>query len=90
MVKVLGALQRMADMLQQQSVSSNGTNDPPPSSSVLLADLSAYLTLDRAQKQYGFSAESFGITDERAAEIAVAFSKFDTSESSRRVCLMFT
>lgn len=74
-IKVLSALGTMADMLRAESKKQSSSAD-------MLADLGAYLTLDKAQKLYGFDASKYGISDEKAAEIALAFSKFDMSKFS--------
>lgn len=72
-IKVLSALGTMSDMLKSDTKKENSSAD-------MLTDLGAYLTLDKAQRQYGFEASDYGITDAEAAEIAVAFAKFDTSK----------
>jgi len=46
----------------------------------MLRDLGAYLTLDRAQRSYGFDAAKAGLTEAKAAEIAVVFSKYDRND----------
>ena len=45
----------------------------------LLSDLGAYLTLERAEK-HGFSAEKAGLSPDEAAQVAVAFSRFDLDD----------
>lgn len=67
-LKVLNALNKMADLLKENETSKKNA---ATSSETLLADLGAYLTLDKAQRLYGFDASALGITDEQAAEIAV-------------------
>lgn len=75
-VKILQALSTMSDMLR-----SNNTANPTASAADMLADLGAYLVLDKAQRAYGFDAEKFGLTDAEATEIALVFSKYDLSKS---------
>jgi alpha-D-ribose 1-methylphosphonate 5-triphosphate synthase subunit PhnG len=77
-IKVLQALNTMADMLRAEG----GAEGNATSSGNMLLDLGAYLTLEKAQRQYGFEASNFGLTDAQAAEIATVFSKFDTSKST--------
>lgn len=67
-LKVLNALNKMADLLKESETSKKSS---ATSSETLLADLGAYLTLDKAQRLYNFNASELGITDEQAAEIAV-------------------
>ena len=65
-------LPRPRSLLQEQGASG--------SQSSMLNDLGAYLTLDRAEKQYGFSAKQYGLTDEQAGQVAVAFAQFDLND----------
>lgn len=48
-----------------------------------LANLSAYLTLQRAEELYGFVPEKFGLSEAQAADIAGVFSQFDANEDGR-------
>lgn len=48
-----------------------------------LANLSAYLTLQRAEEVYGFEPEKYGLSEAQAADIAGVFSRFDTNEDGR-------
>ena len=73
-VKVLQSLTTMSDLLRQQSVAGSS------SSGDMLADLGAFLTLNRAQTAFGFNAEKFGLTDAQAAEIAVVFGRYDLND----------
>jgi hypothetical protein len=85
-VKVLNALNKMADLLKNQGGTSGNISPPTAGSGVtnksvdMLSDLGAYLTLQRAQSAYGFDANTFGITDEEAAAIALIFGKFDVND----------
>lgn len=74
-VKVLNALREVSDKLQRERAVR-----PDASAADMLSDLAAYLTLDKAQKAYGFDAEKLGITDDQAADIAVVFSAFDKND----------
>ena len=81
-VKVLNALNKMADLLKNQGMTSgnNGSGASGSDGNDMLTDLGAFLTLQRAQTAYGFNASEFGITDEEAAMIAVIFGKFDAND----------
>jgi hypothetical protein len=46
----------------------------------MLRDLGAYLTLEKAQRSYGFDAAKAGLTEAKAAEIAVVFSRYDSND----------
>lgn len=48
-----------------------------------LANLSAYLTLQRAEEVYGFQPEKYGLSEAQAADIAGVFSQFDANEDGR-------
>jgi len=74
-VKILQAINTMSDLLKEQSKTGNAS-----SSGDMLADLGAYLVLDKAERVYGFDATKFGLTEPEAAEIAVVFSQFDLSK----------
>ncbi|KAL4522242.1 hypothetical protein Ndes2437B_g07978 [Nannochloris sp. 'desiccata'] len=95
-IKVLDALNKMADLLKDQA-NGNGIRSPPTDKSIdMLSDLGAFLTLQRAQSTYGFNATEFGITDEEAAAIAVIFGKFDLNDDGvlsedefRKLCNQF-
>lgn len=47
----------------------------------MLKDLAAYLTLEKAQRLYNFSAAQHGISEAQAAEIATVFSAFDSDDN---------
>ena len=76
-VKILAALDTLADQIKEQKKLSMGSSGGKAD---MLSDLGAYLTLSKAQKNHGFEAEEFGLTDAEAAEIAVVFGRFDLSE----------
>ncbi len=48
----------------------------------LFRDLSAYLTLEKAEKA-GFDASVYGLTDQQAADIAVVFNQYDTNQDGK-------
>jgi hypothetical protein len=48
-----------------------------------LANLSALLTLQRAEEVYGFVPEKYGLTEAEAADIAMVFSRFDVNEDGQ-------
>ncbi|GAB4818851.1 hypothetical protein N2152v2_005897 [Parachlorella kessleri] len=84
MVKVLQALQSILDMLQGQQ----GTNQED-----FFRNLGAYLTMERAERVYKFSASEYNLTDAQAADIAATFCQFDTNDDGvldlsefRRLC----
>ncbi|GAB4816578.1 hypothetical protein N2152v2_003624 [Parachlorella kessleri] len=89
--KVLQALLRMSDLLKDQQAAGSSSSGPD-----MLRDLGAYLTLDRAQRSYGFDAAKAGLTDAKAMEIAVVFSKYDRNDDGvisldefKRLCADF-
>lgn len=72
-LKVFQAMDKMIKLLQKDGKSGAESVD-------MLADLGAYLTLDKAERQFGFESSSFGLTEAEAANIAVIFSKYDLSK----------
>lgn len=48
-----------------------------------LENLRAYLTYTRAQEQYGFDAAAYGLTEQRASNIALAFSNYDLNDDGK-------
>lgn len=56
---------------------------PGGSGGTSLANLSAYLTMQRAQEVYGFQPEKYGLSEAQAADIAGVFSRFDANEDGR-------
>ncbi|KAL6774247.1 hypothetical protein ACKKBG_A24305 [Auxenochlorella protothecoides x Auxenochlorella symbiontica] len=71
-VKVLGALKEIQGLLKNESQGGSKTSD-------LLAELSAYITLDRASK-YGFDAKKYGISEEELSRVASVFARYDTND----------
>lgn len=63
-------------LLVVQGISKNGSVGS-------LANLSAYLTLQRAEEVYGFEPAKYGLSEAEAADIAGVFSRFDTNEDGR-------
>ena len=77
---------------------------PPPSplwplqgsaaeSETFFSDLGVYLTLERAQRLYGFDAQRYGLGDAEAAQIAAVFARYDANDDGylspdefRRLC----
>lgn len=49
--------------------------DSSAASDTFFADLGVYLTLERAQRLYGFQADRYGLDDAAAAEIAAVFAR---------------
>ncbi len=99
--RALAALGKMADLLQAQADvgASDGSNNTSSSSNStsskgdMLADLAAFVTLDRAQRLQGFDAAALGLTDAQAADVAVAFARADANDDGvlsadefRRLC----
>eukprot|EP00879_Flechtneria_rotunda_P014749 GHRR01015413.1.p1 GENE.GHRR01015413.1~~GHRR01015413.1.p1 ORF type:complete len:136 (+),score=54.13 GHRR01015413.1:499-906(+) len=48
-----------------------------------LANLSAYLTLQRAEEVYSFIPSKYDLSEAQAADIAGVFSRFDTNEDGK-------
>lgn len=48
-----------------------------------LANLSAYLTLQRAEDKYGFQPSKYGLSEAQAADVAGVFSAFDRNDDGR-------
>lgn len=89
--KVLGALNKMAGLIKEQQQGGGASSD------AMLKDLAAYLTLEKAQRLYGFEASKYGITDSQAADIATVFSAFDADDNGvlsldefQRLCARYT
>lgn len=45
-----------------------------------MENLSAYLTLSHAEKEFGFQPEKYNLTEAEAAKVAVVFSRYDQNE----------
>lgn len=75
-LKVIQTLEQIGEQLQDL-----GSDGSLKGSS--LANLSAYLTLQRAEEVYGFVPEKYGLTEAEAADIAGVFSRFDTNEDGQ-------
>jgi hypothetical protein len=95
--RALAALGKMADLLQAQAAGGaadgNDTSSNVSSKGDMLADLAAFVTLDRAQRLQGFDAAALGLTDAQAADVAVAFACADANDDGvlsadefRRLC----
>jgi hypothetical protein len=48
-----------------------------------LSNLSAYLALQRAEEQFGFAPDKYGLTEAEAANIAGVFDRYDTNEDGK-------
>ncbi|EFN55306.1 hypothetical protein CHLNCDRAFT_134269 [Chlorella variabilis] len=70
-VKVLAALDQIRELLK------NATSENPDD---FFASLGVYLTLERAQRLYGFDAEQYGLDDAAAADIAAVFARYDLND----------
>lgn len=71
-LKVIQTLEKIGEQLQD--IASGGTS---------LANLSAYLTLQRAEELYGFEPAKYGLSEAQAADIAGVFSRYDTNEDGK-------
>jgi hypothetical protein len=60
-------------MVQEQA--SSGQSSSPD----LLKDLGAYLSLEKAQRAFGFDTAKLGLTEVQAASIAGVFARYDKS-----------
>ena len=81
-LRVVAALNEIADLLKKE-VAGKGSSPPPPSSSTssvsTLKTLSAILTLQRAEEK-GFDPAQLGLSRSEAAELAAAFARFDAND----------
>lgn len=89
-VKVIAGLNKMADLLKEKQGGAVATS---PS---MLKDLAVYLTLEKAQRLYGFDPAKYGITEAQAAEIATCFTAYDADDNGvlsldefQRLCAQF-
>ncbi|KAK9839200.1 hypothetical protein WJX81_000871 [Elliptochloris bilobata] len=73
LVKVIGALNQISDMLRAEAGNASGGRQSS------LKSLSAFLTLSKAQER-GFDADKFGLSSDEAAQIATVFSRFDEND----------
>lgn len=79
-VNTLTVIQTLEQIGQQlQELGSDGSLKGSSS----LANLSALLTLQRAEEVYGFQPDKYGLTEAEAADIAGVFSRFDTNEDGQ-------
>eukprot|EP00887_Chlorella_sp_A99_P004440 scaffold30.g4440.t1 len=84
--KVLQALTKMNEELKGEQAAGEGKFD-------MLRDLAAFVTLEKAERSYGFEPKEYGITEAQAAEIAAVFAAVDTNDDGvlsddefRRLC----
>ncbi|PSC70922.1 neo-calmodulin-like isoform X1 [Micractinium conductrix] len=80
---VLQALDQIRDLLQGDASASQSFFD----------NLGIYLTLERAQRLYGFDAQRYGLSDAAAGDIAAVFARYDSNDDGfisldefRRLC----
>ncbi|WIA13244.1 hypothetical protein OEZ85_006834 [Tetradesmus obliquus] len=71
-LKVIQTLEKIGEQLQDITAGASS-----------LANLSAYLTLQRAEEMYGFQPDKYGLSEAQAADIAGVFSRYDTNEDGR-------
>jgi hypothetical protein len=77
-VKVMQALDRAMDVLKDEFRSGSDANT--------MENLSAYLTLQRAQQVFGFKPEKYGLSEREAADIAMVFSRYDVNDDGKLQC----
>lgn len=75
-LKVLKALNDMSDLLKTEASKAGG-------GASTLSDLSTYLLLTKAEKEYGFSSEKEGLSVDEAGNIARLFARIDTNGDDR-------
>eukprot|EP00877_Chromochloris_zofingiensis_P003321 jgi/Chrzof1/12990/Cz07g15150.t1 len=73
-LKIIQTLESIAESLKDY----NGTLEKST-----LANLSAYLTLQRAEDKYGFQPSKYGLSEAQAADVAGVFSAFDRNDDGR-------
>lgn len=73
-LKVVAGLNKMAELLKASSAVEAEKND-------MLRDLAVYLTLEKAQRVYGFDQSKYGIDDRQAAQITTVFTAFDADDN---------
>lgn len=67
--KVVQTLNQISDMLKEKTAEKS-----------TLSDLAAYLTLDHAQREYGWDPDAEGIPRDVAADVATLFVQYDTND----------
>ncbi|KAF6261256.1 hypothetical protein COO60DRAFT_1503069 [Scenedesmus sp. NREL 46B-D3] len=72
-LKVIQTLEKIGEQLQDITAGTGSS----------LSNLSAYLTLQRAEEMYGFEPAKYGLSEAQAADIAGVFSRYDTNEDGR-------
>ncbi|KAL4428570.1 hypothetical protein ABPG77_008882 [Micractinium sp. CCAP 211/92] len=89
-VKVISGLNKMAEVLREKQGDAAGTSPG------MLKDLAVYLTLEKAERLYGFDPAKYGITEEQAANIATVFTTYDADDNGvlsldefQRLCAQF-
>lgn len=90
-VKVAQALDAIAGLLEQSLAGkagaagsgAEGGKGAATRSIDTLTNLSAYLTLHRAESQAGFDPAAVGMSEAEAADIALAFARFDLDDNGR-------
>ena len=87
-LRVVAALNEIAELLKQEVASGRGSSSSSstssasssaPSSVSTLKTLSAILTLQKAEEK-GFDPASLGLSRDEAAELAAAFARFDAND----------
>eukprot|EP00210_Caulerpa_lentillifera_P003827 g3655.t1 len=69
-LKIIQALNEISDILREKGAGEITS----------LENLSAYLTLSHAEKNYGFKPEKYNLTESEAAKVAVVFSRYDQND----------
>eukprot|EP00878_Enallax_costatus_P044025 GHUV01052171.1.p1 GENE.GHUV01052171.1~~GHUV01052171.1.p1 ORF type:complete len:243 (+),score=82.51 GHUV01052171.1:2-730(+) len=72
-LKVIQTLEKIGEQLHDLTAGTSSS----------LSNLSAYLTLQRAEELYGFEPAKYGLSEAQAADIAGVFSRYDTNEDGR-------
>jgi hypothetical protein len=96
-VKVAAALDAIATLVVHKGKGGGGASSPSSSSSSsasdTLRDLTAFLTLQRAEQKENFDPSALGITEKQAMDYALVFGEVDenedgalSSEELRRLC----
>ncbi|WIA41955.1 hypothetical protein OEZ86_009259 [Tetradesmus obliquus] len=89
-VKVAAALDAIAGLLEASlsgkpaaAAGADGSKGQALKSTDTLSNLSAYLTLYRAESQAGFDPSSVGMSEAEAANIALVFGQYDLDDNGR-------